>query len=577
MKKSAKHYFEKIDNAPLWIMGIAFTIVWFLPYVLMGEKSVFPIHDQLDETFLAYVLNARHLFDGSSEFAELLNGINKSGLQPSAPLFVLLYTVFSPFVSFVIQYAVVFMTAFFGMYFCVYEIGKSNLISLAVATCFAALPYQPVYGTSVVCVPVVLLAVLYLYQKKKIILSYFLLCFVSVTSHLVLIGYVLLGLWMLFLIVELFRRNKNIHIYLGFFVFMSGYLLMNISLLYELFFGRGGYTSHREEFVNNAVPFWENVKTAFVYGDTLHSPSLHTWLIVPILVGYIIGIVFYRKMSSKGKKIFAFSLLNAALIVCIIFVCGFLGSEPFVSWQNEQTGILHYFSFQRINWVIPFAWYLEAALVLLFIREIWKEKRLLFLVAMGVMLIPTLWKIAGASYLYMNVNQYNNGSEVTGYISWEALYAEELFAEIEEAIGEDMSTYRIAHLGINPAPAIMHGFYTVDGYSNNYSLAYKYAFREVIEAELEKNEYCRVYYDTWGSRVYLFNYLVGNTTFLGKGNLVLYEDLDFDMDALYDLGCRYLFSSSEIVDAEEMNLEFKGYFETENSYWGIWLYQLSPS
>ena len=60
-------------------------------------------------------------------------------------------------------------------------------------------------------------------------------------------------------------------------------------------------------------------------------------------------------------------------------------------------------------------------------------------------------------------------------------------------------------LGISPAPALMHGFYTVDGYSNNYPLEYKHRFREVIAPEIEKNEEVRVYFDTWGNRCYLFN------------------------------------------------------------------------
>lgn len=82
--------------------------------------------------------------------------------------------------------------------------------------------------------------------------------------------------------------------------------------------------------------------------------------------------------------------------------------------------------------------------------------------------------------------------------------------EIDDAIGRDKSTYRVAHLGISPAPSLMHGFYTVDGYSNNYSLEYKHRFREVIAEELEKNEEVRVYFDLWGNRCYLFNSITGN-------------------------------------------------------------------
>lgn len=187
-------------------------------------------------------------------------------------------------------------------------------------------------------------------------------------------------------------------------------------------------------------------------------------------------------------------------------------------------------------------------------------------------LLPTLQLLKVNSGMYLNVNQINNGSDVTGYISWESWFAEDLMQEIDDAIGRDKSTYRVAHLGISPAPSLMHGFYTVDGYSNNYPLEYKHRFREVIAAELEKNEEVRVYFDLWGNRCYLFNSITGNYMQLKKGNTLVYEGLEFDMDALRELGCEYLFSGAEIGDAERMGLELVGYYETDDSYWGIWVY-----
>ena len=146
--------------------------------------------------------------------------------------------------------------------------------------------------------------------------------------------------------------------------------------------------------------------------------------------------------------------------------------------------------------------------------------------------------------------------------------------DLEEAIGKDMTTYRIAHLGMNPTPALMHGFYTVDGYSNNYPLEYKHKFRKVMEKELEKNEAVRLYFDIWGSRCYLFNSITGYYCEVKKGRGVTYENLEFDMEALKALGCEYLFAAGEILDAEEMGLDFMGYYETEESYWGVWLYRI---
>lgn len=80
------------------------------------------------------------------------------------------------------------------------------------------------------------------------------------------------------------------------------------------------------------------------------------------------------------------------------------------------------------------------------------------LVILAVCLLPTLQLLKVNSGMYLNVNQINNGSGITGYISWESWFSEDLMQEIDDAIGRDKSTYRVAHLGVSPAPALMHGF-----------------------------------------------------------------------------------------------------------------------
>jgi hypothetical protein len=96
----------------------------------------------------------------------------------------------------------------------------------------------------------------------------------------------------------------------------------------------------------------------------------------------------------------------------------------------------------------------------------------------------------------------------------------------------------------------------------------------VIAKELSKNEETALYFDRWGSRCYLFNAVTGTYWNVSKRDNVKYETLDFDMEALGELGCEYLFSGGEILCAEQLGLNLLGYFETENSYWGIWLYAL---
>ena len=62
--------------------------------------------------------------------------------------------------------------------------------------------------------------------------------------------------------------------------------------------------------------------------------------------------------------------------------------------------------------------------------------------------------------------------------------------EIDDAIGRDKSTYRVAHLGVSPAPALMHGFYTVDGYSNNYPLSTSTDSGKLLHRRLRKTKKC---------------------------------------------------------------------------------------
>ena len=109
----------RLDALPLWWSGLLLAGAVFLPYVLMGEESVFPIHDQLDETLMTYVLNARHLAEPVEQFPELLGGLPVSGFQPSAVLFIPLYALMPAFAAFVVQYLTVFVAGVLGMYVCV--------------------------------------------------------------------------------------------------------------------------------------------------------------------------------------------------------------------------------------------------------------------------------------------------------------------------------------------------------------------------------------------------------------------------------------------------------------------------
>lgn len=580
-----------VDAMPLWWTGIILLAVIFAPYLVLGEGSVFPIHDQLDETLLTYVLNARHpAMWGDAVFPEPLGGIHAGGMQPAAVLFIPLYRFLPVFAAFVIQYLVVAAAGFFGMYASVKEITGSSILAVAVAGCFCLLPVQPVYGLSVTGVPLLLYCFLCLCQRKHVAGSFLGIAFFGLTTHLVLIGYVALGFWLLAALWLALRKRVNFLVNLGF-VWLTGiYIGVNHNLFRELLLGGQGYTSHREELVNYAMPFWKTVGDVFL-NSAQHAPSLHRWLILPIIVSLVLGLVFRRKLGKGERRKLWAAWAGLAVLAGIALLYGICHLPFVVDFKNHCSGFLRYFQLERFYWLYPAGWYLEFALC----ASLWwngktrgpedavgsagendpaKSHLVWKTLALACVLFPVVQEIKPESYFYMNVNQINNGSGITGYITWENYYSEELMERLEEVIGRDMDSYRVAHLGMSPAPSLMHGFYTVDGYSNNYSLEYKHLFRRVIAGELEKNEQTRLYFDEWGSRCYLFNGTTGNAWMLGKTLEIRYEGLEFDWEALRELGCEYLFSVGEIVDWEEAGLDFLGYYETDTGYWGVWLYQL---
>lgn len=148
---------------------------------------------------------------------------------------------------------------------------------------------------------------------------------------------------------------------------------------------------------------------------------------------------------------------------------------------------------------------------------------------------------------------------------------------LDDYTGKNVDEYRVVSLGIDPAAALYHGFYCLDGYSNHYPLEYKKKFRKIILPELERNEYLRQYYDNWGNRCYLFSSECPGYYTIEKHGFS-YMDYRINTKALYKMGGRYLLSAALIQNAEGQGLSLlrEKPFETEDSYYCIYIYEVVP-
>lgn len=332
--------------------------------------------------------------------------------------------------------------------------------------------------------------------------------------------------------------------------------------------------------LNYPTDFWTSV-FGVLLNSAQHAPSYHKYFLVPIFAVILVFGVSYRKLSMAQKKNYNILLMIVIINLLIAIFYGICCSKFVVDLKNQSQGFFRYFQIQRVYFAYPTLWYLAFALALsLVMKEEKIRSYMLRTVLILALTVPSVYALSdlNATTWMINVRQMNSlkvGEGGLDILSWKQYYAEDLMEEIKGHIGAEQSSYRVASLGMSPVPSLMAGFYTIDGYSNNYDVSYKHAFREIIEKELEKNSEMEVYFDTWGSRCCLLNAETGNYMYLSKTSDFAYQNLELDTEKMKEMGCRYIISAAEINHYQNLNLSFEKSFETKDSYYKVWLYSIN--
>ena len=148
-----------------FLTGLIIVLIIYIPLIILGGNVLLTIHDQLDGEVLSYVLTARHFFDNS--IPELFDGVLKTAVTPPAPLMVLPYLFFPARVAFQVNYLLVALIAYAGMFFCIKEILNTRWIALCISVIFSILPFYSVYGLSVMGQPMLLYSFILLWKGNK--------------------------------------------------------------------------------------------------------------------------------------------------------------------------------------------------------------------------------------------------------------------------------------------------------------------------------------------------------------------------------------------------------------------------
>lgn len=591
-------YFCRKHKKVIWILfalaGFLVVSVSWLAYFVLGSKCYIQIHDQLDGHVLNYIYSAKYLFSGDGTIPEFMNGMPADTMAVSAPIGVLFYKVLPPFAAFAAMHIFVIAVGYIGMFLLAGQVTESALAATAAAGIFAYLPSQPVYGLYVLGQPLLLWALIRIYQtagKKKGYFLYVLLYCLS--SSLVLVGFAWVALLALvWAAVGIRERSLGARgMGAAFLLLFGSYLVCNVNLLKSSLGIGASYVSHREEMVVATSDFWEYFVEILLEGGS-HGKSYHLVITLSAVLVLACTPLWKRFVESKNaagagslqenmrsrqtdRDSYRMLAVLFGFVVCISAAAAFWRTPGVAELRTRVGGAVKYFQADRIYLLLPLCWYLMFALCL---QILLVELKSLWALRYGM----AFGGIAALCFMvYQNSTIYHNlrlmiFPDTYHLMNWDDYYAEDVFEQIDAFIGKDKSSYRTVSLGITPAAALYNGFYCLDGYSNLYPLEYKHAFREIIAKELEKSEELRVYFDAWGNRCYLFNGETGNYMLISGDSGGSFVHLDLNTRKLYEMGGRYLFAAMPIDNAEEMGLSLirEEPFQTPESYYKIWVYEV---
>ena len=556
---------------------VAFIVIalYLTPFYILGENTPTRVWDNLDSNVVWFTIlaDSGQLFGPmDATILQVMNGIPRNSFGSEFNVIQWFYLFFEPYTAYIINLTLMHLVAFIGMYLLLRRIlpkEDSRFIVVGVSLAFALLPFWPPGGLSVAGMPLLLYAFLNIRDGHWSLFDWAIIGFMPFYSIFAYAGFFILVALSLFWLYDLATTRKlNLGFFLAIGLLCSVYCLVEYRLIFSTFIDTG-YVSHRMEFVQIPTDFWSALKTSignFILGN-VHAPSLHTYFI-----GLSVAIAALILLINKKRCDLLLVLVGLCALISLFY--GFINSEYLFFIKNFS--LFQGFQLGRFHWLHPLLWFVIFALALKIIYSnlrYGKQIAVLLLTLQIVLLFTCAYGCIGGEYQYGGP-----GLLLTDQLSWDEFYSPELFDEIDNAISLPKESYRVVSIGMHPAVSQYNGFYTLDSYQVNYPLDYKHSFRKIMEKELAKSEKNQVYFDSWGSRCYLFvSELENNRDMNTRENSKPIQNLEINSEALYDMGGRYIFSAVEILNYKDNNLELVDVFENDSSPWKIWLYSVKSN
>ena len=557
--KITKNVISKNIQIILFGLGLIIVCAEIVPYILLGKGSIITIPDQLDGEIVAYFLAAKHFGEfGTKFYPEFMGGVASTSVMPPSPGSVLFYVIFDLLTAFIANLSFVIITAYIGMFLLCRKLTGNAFYAMCSGVLFAYLPFQTVYGLSVAGVPLVCIVFLNLkefgFKKWQ---NYLIIALYAAFSSPVLCGYAVVSVYFIALIALWIGNRRREHpikimpIATALLILVTVYGLLNYQLISEIVFGTGE-PSHKAEYVYSGLKVTDSFRNMLSSGN-IGAPSLHTWVFyIAIITIFYFSLLKNKspKLSRMHKQLTCF--FTSAVLIALFY--SFIQSGFVAALRTSSASALASFQIDRFYWLYPCIWYVSLSVIC----SMWTEryKMLGTVVSLTALMLSAFVILQNCPF---KTNLRELMPQASNSLSYEKYMAEDQYKLIANTIyekyGLKQDQYRIASLGLEPAVSVVNGFWTIDGYSNNYPLSYKHTFREIMAKELAENEYNRVYFDEWGNRCYIFASDYYGNAFLSKSEHAYYQDLNLNTEALKEMGCDFLFAAGMIENAEDLGLD----------------------
>lgn len=570
VKKVFKYWYLIIIAVLLSAEGIVF--------FGFGDKNYITIHDNLD-LFIPHLkmLKLSGTFFTHGDTLPILGGVTRNDFGSEFYLYNLLFALLPDYYAYITGYFLSIAISMASIYLLAkdalpdYKTYKPFILFFGMI--YGILPVFPTYGIAFASIPLIVLLLRKIYRSKNIC-YYILLFFYPVVSYFSYFGFFILAYLVLFTLGDWIRKKKpNTGLLIAIPVLFAGYALLEYRLFSSMLFS--DTVTIRSTMNMGDLNFKEIMGTIWdgFINSTFHAGDSHKYFVLPIVLLYFVIHNFFYVKRKEWKKITSdiFNLLFL-LILFNSVIYGIYYFKPLRELITKLLPPLEGFQYYRTIFFNPFLWYV---LLFLIVKRLYEKGRQITACMISILaLLAVVFTPANYNDFY-NTCYYNAyqllKQKPVDMLNYHEFYSEELFTLIKEDI--DYNGEYAAAYGFHPAVLTYNGISTLDGYLGMYSLGYKENFRKIIAPALERSDYYRNYFDTWGARAYIFPGFDSNS-YLPSKNLTLPDsNLYIDTEAFKALNGVFLFSRFEISNAKELSLSLVGKYTEETSPYVIYVYQ----